>query len=154
MTSNGDTVAQGSIRHRKRDIEGNNIGRANSNPIIDTRAYEVEFEDWSMSTYSEMSLQKVFMLSVMRRYSNNSSLDKNWITRHMGMPYRWRIKMWLYVSEVRNEKQQKVGTCVSNESMGQQHGRGYPISKNPTPFRLHINNLHRVSTMSMSSIGG
>ena len=52
MISSGDTVAQGSVRHRKRDMEGNNIGRANSNPIIDTRTYEVEFKDGSMSTYS------------------------------------------------------------------------------------------------------
>ena len=34
-------------------MEGNTIGRANINPILDTRTYEVEFEDGSMSTYSE-----------------------------------------------------------------------------------------------------
>ena len=53
MISHGDTVAQGSVRRRKRDVEGNTIGRANRNPILDTQAYEVEFEDGSMSTYSE-----------------------------------------------------------------------------------------------------
>ena len=52
MISHGDLVAQGSVRHRKRDVKGNTIGRANSNPIIDNRVYEVEFEDGSMSTYS------------------------------------------------------------------------------------------------------
>ena len=31
----GDTVAQGSVRQRKRNVEGKTIGRANSNPIID-----------------------------------------------------------------------------------------------------------------------
>ena len=30
----GDTVAQRSVRRRKRDVEGNTIGRANSNPIL------------------------------------------------------------------------------------------------------------------------
>ena len=35
MISNGDTVAQGSVRRRKIDMEGNTIGRANSNPILD-----------------------------------------------------------------------------------------------------------------------
>ena len=29
----------------KRDHEGNVIGRSNSNPILDTREYEVKFED-------------------------------------------------------------------------------------------------------------
>ena len=53
MVYHGDTVDQGSIRRRKRYLEVNAIGRANSNSIIDTRAYEVEFEDGSMSTYSE-----------------------------------------------------------------------------------------------------
>ena len=50
MISHGDTVAQGSVRRRKRNVEGNTIGRANRNPILDTRAYEVEFEDGIMST--------------------------------------------------------------------------------------------------------
>ena len=48
----GDTVAQGIVRRRKRDLEENNICRDNSNPILDTRTYEVEFKYGSMSTYS------------------------------------------------------------------------------------------------------
>ena len=51
MISRGDTVAQGSVRHRKRNVEGNIIGRSNINLILDTQTYEVEFEDRSMSTY-------------------------------------------------------------------------------------------------------
>ena len=50
MIYHGDTVAQGSVGRRKRDVEGNTIGRANSNPILDTQVYEVEFEHRSMST--------------------------------------------------------------------------------------------------------
>ena len=50
--SRRDSVAQGSVRRRKRDVKGNNIVRVNCNPIIDTRTYEVEFEDGIMSTYS------------------------------------------------------------------------------------------------------
>ena len=50
MISRDDTLAQGSVRRRKRDVEGNTIGRANSNPILDTRTCEVEFKDGSMST--------------------------------------------------------------------------------------------------------
>ena len=36
MISHGDTVSQGSVMRRKRDVEGNTIGRANSNSILDT----------------------------------------------------------------------------------------------------------------------
>ena len=52
MVSHGDTVYRLSVRRRKHDVGGNTIGRANSNPILDTRVYEVEFEDGSMRTYS------------------------------------------------------------------------------------------------------
>ena len=51
IISHGDTVDQGSVRFRKHNVEGNIIGKANSNPIIYSRTYGVEFEDESMSTY-------------------------------------------------------------------------------------------------------
>ena len=37
---------------RKRDKHGNPIGRHNSNPILDTRTYEVEFPDREALEYS------------------------------------------------------------------------------------------------------
>ena len=52
IISHSDTVSQGSVSPRKRNVEGNIIGRARSNPILDTRTYEVEFKDESMRTYS------------------------------------------------------------------------------------------------------
>ena len=54
IISHGDTVAQGSVRSRKRNVEVNTIGRSNSNPILDNRTYDVEFKDGSMITYSEI----------------------------------------------------------------------------------------------------
>ena len=33
------------MTERKRDHEGNVIGRSNANPILDTREYKVNFED-------------------------------------------------------------------------------------------------------------
>ena len=53
MLSCGEIVSQGSVRLRKRDVGGNTFGRANSNPVLDPRSYEVEFEDGSISNYSE-----------------------------------------------------------------------------------------------------
>ena len=52
MIYHGDTLAQESVRRRKRNVQGNTVGRSNSNPILDTRTYEVEFEDSIMSTHS------------------------------------------------------------------------------------------------------
>ena len=45
----GDTLARGRVIGRKRDTDGNPIGRAHSNPILDTREYMVEFEDGDVS---------------------------------------------------------------------------------------------------------
>eukprot|EP00804_Cyclotella_cryptica_P002927 CCRYP_013278-RA/>CCRYP_013278-RA protein AED:0.25 eAED:0.29 QI:0/0/0/1/1/1/2/0/233 len=45
MLSRGDCMARGKVVRQKRDAEGNPIGRANNNPILDTRQYEVQFAD-------------------------------------------------------------------------------------------------------------
>ena len=49
MLPHGGTLARGRVVRRKHDREGNPIGRANANPILDTRSYEVEFEDGDVS---------------------------------------------------------------------------------------------------------
>ena len=41
----GGIMARGRVAGRKRDADGNPVGRANDNPILDTRIYEVQFDD-------------------------------------------------------------------------------------------------------------
>ncbi len=41
----GGTLAKGHVISRKRDTEGNPIGLANTNPILDTREYTFTFDD-------------------------------------------------------------------------------------------------------------
>jgi hypothetical protein len=41
----GGSMIKGCVKSRKRDTDGNPIGRAAANPILDTREYIVEFED-------------------------------------------------------------------------------------------------------------
>ncbi len=48
----GDLQFVGKVINRKRDADGNPIGRASSNPILDTRVYEVEFSDGTIADYS------------------------------------------------------------------------------------------------------
>jgi hypothetical protein len=45
MLPRGGTMAKGCVAARKRDRDGNPIGLANSNPILDTRSYIVHFDD-------------------------------------------------------------------------------------------------------------
>lgn len=41
----GGTLTRGRVTARKRDVDGNPKGRANTNPILDTREYTVTFDD-------------------------------------------------------------------------------------------------------------
>jgi hypothetical protein len=47
LLSRGGTEMLGTVVRRKRDQDGNPIGRSNPNPLLDTREYEVEFPDGS-----------------------------------------------------------------------------------------------------------
>jgi hypothetical protein len=48
----GNVYTAGNVRLRKRDVDGNLIGRAHANPILDTRVYEVEFPDGERVEYA------------------------------------------------------------------------------------------------------
>ena len=44
MLPRGKKYARGKVIGRKRDADGNAVGRTNDNPILDTRKYHVEFD--------------------------------------------------------------------------------------------------------------
>jgi hypothetical protein len=48
----GDQFSYGIVRRRKRDSDGNLIGRSNANPLLDTSVYEVEFDSGETEAYS------------------------------------------------------------------------------------------------------
>ena len=48
----GDGTGKGRVCGRKRNQEGNPIGRAHKNPVIDTRVYSVEFDDGRIGDYA------------------------------------------------------------------------------------------------------
>jgi hypothetical protein len=47
-----DAMSSGTVVARKRDHEGDPIGRSNANPLLDTRVYEVKFPDGSTEAYA------------------------------------------------------------------------------------------------------
>jgi hypothetical protein len=51
-----DQEVLGTVIGRKRDAHGNPIGRAHSNPILDTRVYQVELPDGHVEDYRRMYL--------------------------------------------------------------------------------------------------
>jgi hypothetical protein len=52
----GGVLTRGRVISRKRDADGNTVGRANGNPILDTRTYNVEFDD---GTITELTANKI-----------------------------------------------------------------------------------------------
>ena len=48
----------GKVKNRKRDSDGKPLGREHSNPILDTRKYEVEFPGGELAEYSANIIAK------------------------------------------------------------------------------------------------
>ena len=48
----GGTMRSGSVKRQARDAEGELFGTRNSNPILDTRLYEVEFPDGDVAEFT------------------------------------------------------------------------------------------------------
>ncbi|KAL7526268.1 LOW QUALITY PROTEIN: hypothetical protein ACHAXR_003858, partial [Thalassiosira sp. AJA248-18] len=67
----GDSLARGRVTGRKHDSEGNPIGRANSNPILDSREYFVEFENGEVAELAA----NVIAQSMYEMLSLSQSLD-------------------------------------------------------------------------------
>ena len=51
-------MAQGRVRKRDRDKDGNPIGRENQNPILDSREYFVEFKDGTEAELASNAIAK------------------------------------------------------------------------------------------------
>ena len=47
----GDSMSYGTVKTRKRDQDGNLVGRYNANPLLDTALYEVEFDSGEVEAY-------------------------------------------------------------------------------------------------------
>jgi hypothetical protein len=48
----GDEIRSGNVLRRKRELDGTTRGRANANPMLDTRTYEIEFPDGRSDEYT------------------------------------------------------------------------------------------------------
>ena len=54
----GQSLAQGRVLKRARDNDDNVIGRANENPILDSKGYVVEFEDGEQAELSANTIDQ------------------------------------------------------------------------------------------------
>ena len=56
----GKNLVLGKVIGRKRDPDGNPIGRGHSNPIIDTHLYQVQFPNGHVEEYSANLLHRIY----------------------------------------------------------------------------------------------
>jgi hypothetical protein len=69
----GGTMTRGRVTARKRDADGNPKGRANSNPILDTREYTVTFYDGDVTNLTANLIAEQCMPNVTLTAINMSS---------------------------------------------------------------------------------
>ena len=60
----GDHLVAGTVVGRKRDHDGNPLGKRNPNPILDTRIYEVQFPDGHVLDYAANVIAESIFLQV------------------------------------------------------------------------------------------
>jgi hypothetical protein len=119
MLPRGDTFDKATVLRRKRDSDGNPIGRTHTNPILDTRVFEVQFSDGHCSEYATNVIAEnlyatvdddgfetlLFHEIVDHRVDRAESLDSNdaWITSFNGNKSRRRTtKGWQLCVEWRD----------------------------------------------------
>jgi hypothetical protein len=64
LLDRGGESQLGTVVKRKRDVEGNPVGRSNMNPLLDTQEYEVEFPDGSVDILTANAIAEAMYLQV------------------------------------------------------------------------------------------
>ena len=64
MLSKGGVLVKGCVTACKRDQDGNPIGRANDNPILDTRSYIVDFDNGDQTELTAIRLLSLYTRNV------------------------------------------------------------------------------------------
>lgn len=150
----GGKMMNAKVRGRKRLSDGSVVGRANPNPILDTRTYEVEFPDGQTA---EMAANVIAqnMYAMCDEEGNQFLLlagildhrkDDNAIAR--ADMYVKRDRMSTSVSPLGD------GNCVWNGETGVPLGRGLPIEKSRIQSRWRTMPSQRVSIRSPLLLGG
>ena len=69
----GDAMARGRVISRKRDANGNPTGRQHDNPILNTRIYNVQFDDGEISELAANVIAENLYANVTRKGTSISS---------------------------------------------------------------------------------
>ena len=83
-------LKRGIIKSRKRNERGELIGTSNSNPLLDTRLYTIEFDDGTYGEYTTNIVMETFTHKLMKMADKPKYLKKLWIIDVAMMHFRKR----------------------------------------------------------------
>ena len=131
VLSHGDKVESGKVIKRKRELDGTVKGKANANPILDTRTYDVEFPDGEIIEFSANTIaenmysqcdidgnQYRLMESIIdwRRDNDAVGMDKKFIQKGNNMQLQKTTKGWKLCVEWRDGSTSWEKLAVLKES--------------------------------------
>jgi hypothetical protein len=111
----GDSFVKGQVIAHKRNANGNTRVKAHSNPVSDTRVYEVQFSDGHTEEYAANVIADSKMLRWMMSVLNTLSLMKSLTTKRMLQLLSVMMIVILYqqMGTDTQGKQRKVGNYAS-----------------------------------------
>jgi hypothetical protein len=120
----------GRVKRRKRDAEGNLVGRADAHPLLDTREYVVEFPDGREAEYAA-NLIATNMIAQCDTEGNQFLLMNAIVDHEKTEKAVPSLKVILPSGDEEPAgRPPKVGNCVLSGRMVQPHGRTCLFSKN------------------------
>jgi len=119
MLPRGDTLDKAIVTSPKRDADGALLGRANTNPLLDTQVYEVQFSDGASSEYSANVIAENIFATVDETGMNAYTLTKSLIIDVIALSLSQTMIPGLLalMATVRVEEPVKVGSSVSAGKM-------------------------------------
>ncbi|KAI2503448.1 Reverse transcriptase (RNA-dependent DNA polymerase) [Fragilaria crotonensis] len=144
----GDTMMSAKVRGRKRQHDGTLVGKANPNPILDTRTYEVEFMDGqkaeltanviAQNMYAQCDSegnQYLLLAGIVGHRKDNSAVEKKDMYIRHG-------------SNLQLRKTTKDGAYASNGRMGVPPGNGSQALRSQTLWKLQTTPSHVIAAVN------
>jgi hypothetical protein len=150
----GDEIRSGKVVRRKRDLDGTVRGQANTNSMLDTRNYEIEFHDGRSDEYTDNVIAENMYAQCDIEGIEYNLMEGIVDHKNDGHAFEPSDMYINYGSNKQVPKEPRVGTCVLNGKKGTQAGSAWRISKKETQLKLLSMLLQRVCLTPLLLCGG
>ena len=117
-------MAQGRVVKRLRDNDGNPVGRANDNPILDTREYVVEFDDGMEAELAANSIAQNMYAQCDPDETNMCFSTHSLISAEVPLPFATQTRKSLGMTAAPTcAAPLGAGSCACSGKMARLHGK-------------------------------